>query len=168
MSVMKLILDNNGDGSIRNENTIESSPRESYDYQEPVLVAALSTPNNDKNYYSHKNPSSEYTHYRKGQYYGERNEQSYRNSPPPKQKNDSQFMYNKMPLPCMNCKEWGHNAYHCKGAGKNGATGRRYAPVYCTNCDEWTWHGRNNRNCPTNQNNYNNVQDNQVPKTKRD
>ena len=77
-------------------------------------------------------------------------------------------MYNKMPLPCTKCKEWGHDAYHCKGAGKNGAFGKKYAPVYCTNCEEWTWHGRNNRNCPINQGNYNNIQNFQPQMTKQD
>ena len=153
MKVMKIILDGDGDRSIKNETISESPYTESYDHQEPITVAALDTQNKYVNYYSYNNPPTDYNYHRKDLSYDERNGQSYRSSTPPKQKSESQFMYNKMPLPCTECKEWGHHVYHCKGAGKNGAFGKKYAPVYCTNCEEWTWHGRNNKNCPINQGN---------------
>ena len=88
-------------------------------------MAALDAQNKYVNYYSYNNLPTDHNYHRKDLSYNERNEQSYRSSIPPKQKSESQFIYNKMPLPCTKCKEWGHDVYHCKGAGQNGAFGRK-------------------------------------------
>ena len=96
-------------------------------FPEPTHVAALNTKHNYQ--HSHRNKIPSHQEIEGAQYI-----------------NDT-----KMPLPCTRCTEWGHSAYQCKGFGNNGPSSRKYAPVYCTNCSLWTWHGRNNRNCPTNQ-----------------
>ena len=168
MKVMKIILDRNGGESTKKEVTTKPSYSESYEYQEPLTVAALNAHKNDRNYYSYNNLSSDPNYHKKNQSYKENTGHTYRSSSPSRNKSETQFMFNnKMPLPCSKCKEWGHNAYHCKGSGKNGASGRKYAPVYCTNCEEWTWHGRKNRHCPANQSKYY-QQDTKTPKAKRD
>ena len=109
-------------------NHSESEPNYApYCFPEPIHVAALNTKHNYQ--HSHRNKIPSHQEIEGAQYI-----------------NDT-----KMPLPCTRCTEWGHSAYQCKGSGNNGPSSRKYAPVYCTNCSLWTWHGRNNRNCPTNQ-----------------
>ena len=127
-----MILDKSVESPIREETVINPIYRDSYNYQESVLIDAPQP------------------HFKKQDYY------SYRNPP---LKNISQSLNPTiLPYPCTNCEEWGHDTSHCNGPGNNGAFGRKYAPIYCTNCEEWAWHGRNNRNCPTNQASHNSTQ----------
>ena len=151
MSIMKIILQHSVDVPVKEENTWTLTYRQFDKTQEPALIASLDTYPQNTNHNKHSNPPPEYSHHRKQQTYRRRDREPSRSPNQSQQKaNSSQYPDSSLRSPCSKCKEWGHRAQHCKGAGNNGMAGKKYAPLYCENCEMWAWHGKYNRYCPRN------------------